>query len=435
MDTYRLERYPFPLAFTARLFDVAPTPADRLDKAAHFIEMTAVTLGVVILGWGHVHSVSSDGIRNWGQAVEPRGVALGRWIDVLRLSREAMASRPHDPLARAVHLGADAVLPYLERFNPQRNVYAHGGRPRLAVDVDAAAGDLVTIASAMLDGLEPLAQVRLGVVRACQPRPGGRAHRVDVDVMAGAAELFERRSFGSVAPFGPGTVVAYHRNSLNHAVALHPFCIWRACTRCTREELFYLNRRKKSRSDHFSFTTGHELRLRGENRTAPATPAVSLGMEGIGARQAAATRGWRASWVDLAHPARRAAARGVDTVVFGVILAVAGLLALATGLGGWPSAGIAVTLAAAYEPVAAALGGTWGKRLLRIEPISTNDGRALGRRDAVVRAALADLQLLVPLVGCYNLAWLLGDPARQCLHDRVTASVVVTGRSRPGQKV
>jgi hypothetical protein len=34
----------------------------------------------------------------------------------------------------------------------------------------------------------------------------------------------------------------------------------------------------------------------------------------------------------------------------------------------------------------------------------------------------------------HNLAWVLWDPARQCWHDRIAGSIVVTGRVRTPQK-
>jgi hypothetical protein len=71
---------------------------------------------------------------------------------------------------------------------------------------------------------------------------------------------------------------------------------------------------------------------------------------------------------------------------------------------------------------------------MRIEPISVWDGRALTRGDTLRRALFADLQLLFPPFAVRNLAWVLWDPARQCLHDRKAASIVIAGRTRSGQK-
>jgi RDD family len=94
----------------------------------------------------------------------------------------------------------------------------------------------------------------------------------------------------------------------------------------------------------------------------------------------------------------------------------------------------AALLAVMYEPLIALTGGTPGKRLLRIEPISIWDGLALGRADRLRRALFAGVQILFPPLAVRNLAWVLWDPARQCLHDRKAASIVIAGRTRPGQK-
>jgi len=76
-----------------------------------------------------------------------------------------------------------------------------------------------------------------------------------------------------------------------------------------------------------------------------------------------------------------------------------------------------------------------GKRLLRIEPVSVWDSRALSRADGLRRALVVDAQILFPPLAVRNLAWLLWDPARQCLHDRAAASIVVAGRSRHIQRL
>ena len=50
-------------------------------------------------------------------------------------------------------------------------------------------------------------------------------------------------------------------------------------------------------------------------------------------------------------------------------------------------------------------------------------------------AVFADLQLLLPTIIIYNMARVLWDPARQCLHDRRAASIVIAGRSPHRRKV
>jgi hypothetical protein len=106
------------------------------------------------------------------------------------------------------------------------------------------------------------------------------------------------------------------------------------------------------------------------------------------------------------------------------------------GLPWWLTLVATLALPVAYEPaVVAFTGGTIGKRLLRIEPISTADCRPLGRHDALLRAALVSLQLIAPWMWMRNIAWIIWDPGRQCFHDRWARSIVVTGFSRSDQKV
>lgn len=153
-----------------------------------------------------------------------------------------------------------------------------------------------------------------------------------------------------------------------------------------------------------------------------------------GSVRSAAASGWRATWADLASRPRRLVARLVDLSLAAALAAAGWLIATAAGLPLIGTAAVAVALGLAYEPLTAMTGRTPGKRLVRIEPISDWDSRALGRADTLRRALFADLQILFPPLAVRNLAWLLWDPARQCLHDRLTTCIVIAGRSRPEHK-
>jgi hypothetical protein len=59
---------------------------------------------------------------------------------------------------------------------------------------------------------------------------------------------------------------------------------------------------------------------------------------------------------------------------------------------------------------------------------------SINRADTLRRALFTDAQILFPPLAVRNLAWVLWDPARQCLHDRRAASIVITGRTRTGRK-
>jgi RDD family len=429
-----LDRYPFPVAYPARLLSIATDPADRLDKAQHLVELTATTLGVLALGWCRAHSLSPGGVAHWEKKLDPYGITLGTWIGAVQSAAKAMDRWPHDPVARAVRLAARAALPGLENFNPIRNVYAHGGKPRLLTDQEAAVSALDPGVSAILDGIEPLTGIQLGLIRRC--RPGGPSFLADIDVLTGPAEPFPSRRIPCQIPYDQGIVVAYHEGSLEFAVDLTPFCVWRSCPACGRDELFYLHQRKKEKDLYFSFSTGHE-RISKTGTAGPAPePAAALGLPPLGSARAAAVSQWRANWANLASRRRRLAARAIDVALMATAAAVG---CLAAHLAGMPllesAAWVAGPLAVLYEPLTALTGGTPGKRLLRIEPVSVWDSRKLGRPDVLRRALTINAQFFFPPLAVRNLAWLLWDPARQCMHDRVAASIVIAGRSRPGRKI
>jgi hypothetical protein len=166
----RLERYPFPIAHPARALTIAVDPADRLERAGHFVEMSAVTLGVFVLGWSRSRDIPFDAAAEWHKAMQTKGVALGTWIKVLQMGTKVLAQHPNDPVARALHQATSTMTRGLEEFVTIRNTYAHGGRPRVRGEVDGAGRELTERASAILDRVEPLAGIRLGVVTGCGKR-------------------------------------------------------------------------------------------------------------------------------------------------------------------------------------------------------------------------------------------------------------------------
>jgi hypothetical protein len=429
---HRLEQYPFPIAYPARLLAIADDAADRLEKAGHFVELTAATLGVMTLSWCRANSLAPDIVETWEKKLDPFGIAMGTWIDVIRSATGIMTGRPGDPLARAVRLSSDAALRGLETYQPTRNVYAHGGKPRLLPDQQAAVSELEGGVSAILDSIEPLTHVHLSLIRGCQPT--GASYTVELDQLIGFAEPFPARRVRSSEPFEPGTVIASARDDLGSAVDLTPFCVWRPCPTCHHDELFYLHRRRRQRSSYFSFSTGHERTVKKDAAMPAPKQAATFRMEPRGSVRSATASGWRATWADRASRRRRIAARLIDLGLAAVLAVLGGVLAAVAGAAPLVLASVAATLAILYEPLTAMTGGTPGKRLLRIEPISIWDGRALGRADTLRRALFASAQILFPPLGVRNLAWVLWDPARQCLHDRKAASIVIAGRTRPGQK-
>jgi hypothetical protein len=433
MIVQRLDRYPYPLAYPAWLFRQADGVADKMEKAGQFVELTATTLGVLALAWCEARSIEPGGVLQWQKKLDQGGITLNVWNGAIRAARKAMASSPNDPIARAFGAAVDTTVQALEKYISVRNTYAHGGKPRLRPDQQAALQDHAKIVSLILDRTEPLTHLCVGVILSCRPR--GNSFLAEVEVMSGYAEPFTVSRFSTQNPYTQGTVIAFNSGSLDHAIELAPYCIRERCPQCGRDELFYLHQRKKGEHFYRSFSTGHQLKLKKEKVKPTSKPKIALGMTPLGSARSVASAGWRATWADLAPRSRRVSARLVDTTAAALIAGVAWMVFLILGLPPSASAGFSLLLMCLYEPVSVLAGGSPGKRLVRIEPISTWESRTLGQRDALRRALYVDLQLLFPPLAVRNLAWLLWDPARQCLHDRRAASIVISGRSEPAQKL
>jgi hypothetical protein len=108
---HRLERYPFPLAYPARALTTARDPADHLDRAAHFVEMSAVTVGILVLGWCRTRAISLQAAARWQQSLDGKGASLGGWIVLLRGAEGVLAEHPNDPVARSVRLTVANIVP------------------------------------------------------------------------------------------------------------------------------------------------------------------------------------------------------------------------------------------------------------------------------------------------------------------------------------
>jgi uncharacterized RDD family membrane protein YckC len=430
----RLERYPFPLAYPAHAITTARTAEDRLGKAQHFIELTAVTLGILTLAWCRDHDAVPEAVQKWEDAAERKGLALGGWITLLQSARPALTDDQVDPLGRSIGLAVDGAWERLNTFTPTRNQFAHGGRPQVRGEVENAATDLEHRASTILDSIESLSSVRVAAVRNWVPVPNGQLE-IDLDVFTGYAEIPSPQRLRSQRSFPTGTVLAYKTGQLESATDLTPYCIYHKCLTCGRDELFYLTKRNKNRSDHFTFATGHKLQLKGDQRPQAPVALASVGLEPLSSRRTEAAQGWRTSWVGLAPRSTRLLARFIDLAVAVGIGAVIGILASITGIGTAQALLVALAAGLTYEPVAALHGGTLGKRTLGIQPISVWDGRPLSTADTLRRAFAVDGQIVLPVLAVRSLACLLWDPSRQGLHDRAARSIVVSGRSSQGHKL
>ncbi len=271
MTGHQLKQYPFPVAYPARRLSTATDPADRVVKAQRLAEMVAATLGVIAFGWCQARLFDPGGTRDWHHKTARNGPGLESWIRALRTMTKAMRDQPDDPVASAIRLASKAAGPALTRCRLHRTMYLLGRQISLRSGRETGADEASATADAIMDAVEPLAHVRLGLVR--RVARSGHSYLAALDVLAGPGAPFPSHSLLCQSPYDAGSVIAYHEGHPDFAVDLTPYCIWRRCPACGCEELFYLQGQGRSDDLYVSFTTGHEIAEKAERPPAPATAA------------------------------------------------------------------------------------------------------------------------------------------------------------------
>lgn len=125
----------------------------------------------------------------------------------------------------------------------------------------------------------------------------------------------------------------------------------------------------------------------------------------------------------LASPWKRAAARLIDGVIAIGIVVFIGLLDIFH-----PDLEffLAFAVPILYELGFIALSGdTPGKRVMGIEVIRADGKAPPGWLTSSIRVGLPALSLIIPLGPLFIYLWLLFDPARQGVHDKVARTYVV----------
>jgi uncharacterized RDD family membrane protein YckC len=158
---------------------------------------------------------------------------------------------------------------------------------------------------------------------------------------------------------------------------------------------------------------------------------VAVGMAPAAGTGAGDASGRTVGGRELASPWRRLGARLIDAVLLVVVLALVAVLAGVDGSAANPvTPALILTfggVAAVYEvSLIAWRGQTLGKMALGIKVVRLDDGRAPGFARALGRWAVPTAAALIPLGALLVYLWLLWDPMRQGLHDKVVGTVVVS---------
>lgn len=432
MQAFDAKDWPFPMAYTYRLFCSARSPRDQLSQAGLFMESVIHTLGLLCAGWAVECQPDLTAVATWKRALEgTKGLSLGHWIEVIR----GVTKLPGSPLRPWIEWSGTADPPlvaHMVDYLTYRNADAHGARPRHEPAVERDLAMLAEIVEEMRSKLSNFGLIRLYRVDRTAWREREFGYDVDVDVLAGSDTTFSHARRRSSRPLEEHAVVAVAESDaansadLAGGIILSPYCLAARCTTCNEPELFYVVRIRASGTKYRSFERGH---LHEAPSTKPVQGRVSdpprTRPDPVPAAAATLTTERRGTPPPVSM-FRRLIARIGDLLPPSCLLAAIYLISRSWGFATWVAILVGLPLAFAYEPLLRAP----AKRLLGVEVVDVRTGRPVGRLRTLGRASAVGAQIAFPALAVVSMYWIRLDPARQAMHDVLCRTIVVRRSER-----
>jgi hypothetical protein len=231
----------YPIARAARAIQLAPDRPAQYEAVLDAAEALTVTLGISATAWLCATGKSVPSITDMYGAFLRGGVSQGRWLAVLNDARPIVARDDGvDGLAKALQRrkGGAGLPADLEVLLQERNRWAHGARPRTAVEAGLR---VLEIGPALEDALEsalPFASAPWLLTQSSSFQRKGTFSVSALRVMGDHPE-FERTRFESGAPLLDETF--YLMTALG-PIDLTPLVVMRYCNTCHRPEVCYADR-------------------------------------------------------------------------------------------------------------------------------------------------------------------------------------------------
>ncbi|MCL2782053.1 MAG: hypothetical protein FWD74_11335, partial [Actinomycetia bacterium] len=259
---------PFPAGRAIHAVQVALDRKDQYEATIDSGDALTLCLGITVAAWLRSINPRSEAVAECMaaliEAIQTGGAAQGHWLGML----ERFARLPEEvgePFAGARAAfrrakGGRGLLNDLDELLRERNLSAHGGRPRNPFEAGARLLDgerhppLGSLLEDAVERVAGLAATQWVLIESGKYTRDG-VFQVDASLIMGDNPSFDRIKFNSPVPLVDGDL--YFRGPHGH-ISLTPFVLMRYCETCRQPELCYLDRVDNRKGAVLkSFANGH----------------------------------------------------------------------------------------------------------------------------------------------------------------------------------
>jgi hypothetical protein len=253
------EAFPYPVARSVRAYVTEFDPTRRYDYLLDAAEKLILWMGILGLSWAMNQRALSHVAQEWLSKMRTSGVSLGTWLDVCFRTRKEMSRRGVDFAGYATALrrkkGGDDFSQALQALVNERNRRSHGEAPRTTGEVQQRLKALEVHLSKSLAEANFLADIRWILPVELHFDRMSETFEVTVQSLVGAQLFFATDGLTQEVPLAEHEI--YASIGEGDDLVLTPFCVYRTCPVCLKNETFYADRILEDRIRYKSFDEGH----------------------------------------------------------------------------------------------------------------------------------------------------------------------------------
>jgi hypothetical protein len=232
----------YPIARAARAIQLAADRRVQYEAILEAGEALTVTLGISVTAWLRATGVAAPSLADLYVGFVRGGVSQGRWLAVLNDVRSIVAN-DNDVLAglREATLrgkGGSGLLADLDVLLQERNRWAHGARPRSAIEAGLRVLEIGPALERAIDKVLPFAQSPWLLTQTSSFQRD-RMFSVSALRAMGDHPEFERTHFESATPLLDET---FYLITSRGPIDLTPLVVMRYCETCRQPEVCYADK-------------------------------------------------------------------------------------------------------------------------------------------------------------------------------------------------